>query len=103
MVYCLVVTFNAHGFAKHEYYYASRDACYIGNFSRNFTRQTKRMQKVSENDKLMFIQMRNLISNDQCLCSNMLSGEEKRERHLEPTSLKFAICLIESFYLQDSS
>jgi hypothetical protein len=61
MVYCLVVTFNAHRFTKHEYYYASRDAGYIGNFSRNSTRQTKRMQKVSENDKLMFIQMRNLF------------------------------------------
>lgn len=60
------------------------------------------MQKVSENDKLMFIQMRNLISNDGCLCSSMHFGEEKR-RHLEPTSLKFAICLIESLNLQVAS
>jgi hypothetical protein len=67
MVYCLVLTFNAHGFTKHKYYYASRDGDYISNFSRNFTRQTKRMQKVSENDKLMFIQMRNLVSNIQSL------------------------------------
>jgi hypothetical protein len=56
IVYCLVFSFNAHRFTKHEYYYASRDGGYIGNFSRNFTRQINRMQKVSENNKLMFIQ-----------------------------------------------